>query len=240
MSTVRFTTTNKFEAKIRKLAADHNIVLKDTERQTLSVDGTVSGGTYKLGFGGAWTGNLAHNAFTAAIQTALEELFAAGDIFCSGGVLPGAEVNIRWAGAEQYKDISQLEINIDSLTGGGEYKIESDVKGRGAALERRLESAYDIIQGVLMARGLTNVQISTWQRGEEFQLDIATYWYCKDEGWGGKLAEERDWVAVFNREKELMTVPVVTNEGVLLLGGAGIVADGINLIDQNANLGIYP
>jgi hypothetical protein len=240
MATSHFTTTDKFEAKLRKLAADHNTTLKDTERQILSSSGTVSGGTYKLGYGGDWTGNLAFNATAGAIQTALEGIFAAGDIFASGGPLPGAAVNIRWGGTQQHKDIGLLEIDIDSLTGGGEYEIADDVKGRGAAILRRLESAYDIIQGVLMKRGLTDVQISTWQRGEEFQLDIATYWYGRDSGWAGKADEERDWLLVFNREKELTDVPIVDNTGVLLESGKGVVAEGINLINENEKLGYYP
>lgn len=240
MGVSHFTTSEKFESKLRKLAADHNIVLKDTERQTLSADGTVSGGTYKLGYGGTWTGNLAYNANAAAIQTALEALFAVGDVFCSGGAMPSTAVEVRWAGDEQHKDIGLLEINVDNLSGGGEYQVEAGRKGRGEAILRRLESAYDIIQGALMMRGLTPVQVSTWQRGEEFQLDIATYWYGRDEGWGGKKDDERDWLTVFNREKELKDVPVIDNTGVILLKGVGIVADGVDLITINANLGIYP
>jgi hypothetical protein len=240
MATVHFTTNEKFEAKVRKLAADHDITLKDTERQIISADGTVNGGTYNLGYGGNWANNIAYDANAATIQTALEGIFAAGDVFCIGGVLPGAAVTVRWAGTEQYKDIGLLEINIDSLTGGGEYKVEASKKGRGEALARRLENAYDIIEGALLSRGLTVVQISTWARGEEFQLDLATYWYGKDEGWGGRFEDESDWIAVFNREKELETIPIVSNDGVLLASGAGIVAEGIDMIKTNAALGIHP
>jgi len=240
MATSHFTTTEKFEAKLRKLAADHNTVLKDTERQIVSAIGTVSGGTYKLGYGGDWTAVIQYNDGAALVQQKLEVVFAVGDVFCAGGALPGTPVNIRWGGTQQHKDIGQLEIDIDSLTGGGEYEVSDDVKGRGAAILRRLESAYDIIHGVLLRRGLTTVQISTWQRGEEFQLDIATYWYGRDAGWAGKADEERDWLLVFNREKELNDIPIVDNTGALLDSGKGIVAEGINLIDENAKRGIYP
>lgn len=240
MSVSHFTTTEKFEAKLRKLAADHNLTLKDTERQVISASGTVSGGSYTLGYGGSWTIPLAYNLTAASVQAALENIFASGDIYCSGGALPGDPITIRWAGAEQHKDIGLLEINIDNLSGDGEYEVAVSTKGRGAAILRRLESAYDIIQGALMSRDLSDVQISTWQRGEEFQLDIATYWYGRDVGWAGTAQEDRDWLLVFNREKELETVAVVNNDGTLLLGGKGIVAEGINLITENAKLGIYP
>ena len=105
---------------------------------------------------------------------------------------------------------------------------------------RRLENAYDIIEAILVPRGLTPVQISTWSRGEEFQLDIATFWFCKDSGWGGKLEGEADWTTVFNREKELKSVAILDSTGVVLASGSSAVAEGMNLLDINASLGIYP
>jgi len=239
MATVHFTTDRKFEAKLRKLAADHKITLKDTSRQQVTAVGTVSGGTYKLGWAGSWTGNIQFGESAANVQIELVTIFGAGNVYCTGGALPNTPMNIRFAGTEQHKDIGLLEINIDSLI-GGEYEINNTTVGRGEAILRRLENAYDIIEGALLSRGLTVVQISTWARGEEFQLDLATYWYGKDEGWGGQLMEERDWLGVFNREKELETIPIVSNDGVLLASGAGIVAQGIDMLEGNANLGIYP
>jgi hypothetical protein len=105
-------------------------------------------------------------------------------------------------------------------------------------LVRRLENAYEIIKGALLTRGLTVIQISTWARGEEFQLDLATYWYAKDCGWGAKEKDEVDWTTVFNREEELMTVPLVSNDDVLMGPGKGTVASGMQLLDINADLGI--
>lgn len=117
-------------------------------------------------------------------------------------------------------------------------KLEFDVNDT-AVLTRRLDQAFHIIETVLIARGLSAVQISTWSRGEEFQLDIATFWYGKDSGWGGKLIEEKDWLKVFNRETELIVVPVVSNDGVLLVGGVGeAVAVGMDLMAINQGLGI--
>jgi len=105
-------------------------------------------------------------------------------------------------------------------------------------LTRRLEDAYNEILSALAARGLSVVQISTWARGEEFQLDIATFWYAKDSGWGGKLEDEIDWTKVFDRRAELKTVAVIDNDGTLLSQGSGI-GIGIDLEEVNDNLGIY-
>ncbi len=104
----------------------------------------------------------------------------------------------------------------------------------------RLEDAYNIIEGYLLQRGLSLVSISTWARGEEYQLDIATYWYAKDSGWGGKSIEEHDWTKVFNREKELAVVAIVNNDGELLASSMNKgFAKGFNLVDKNESLGYY-
>lgn len=129
-----------------------------------------------------------------------------------------------------------LEEKIKKLAADNNLELESEDSTVAA---RRLQEAYDVIRSVLLSRGLTLVQISTWQRGEEFQLDIATFWYCKDSGWGGKIIDEVDWTTVFNRLEELKTVSVMDSDGVLLLK-SGVVAVGMNLLDINANLGIYP
>jgi len=107
------------------------------------------------------------------------------------------------------------------------------------ALTHRLESAYNEIEAVLMQRGLTEVQISTWRRGEEYQLDIATYWYAKDCGWGGKQIEDKDWTKVFNRAAELEKITIVSNGGVIMARNKGPVAKFMDIKAANENLGIY-
>jgi len=107
-----------------------------------------------------------------------------------------------------------------------------------ATMLRRLIDAYNEIVSRLMKRGLTQAEISTWVRGEEFQLDIATYWYGRDCGWGSKLQEERDWIKVFDRTKELDDVAVISNDGNLLLSGTKKFAKVMDLMAINENLGI--
>ncbi len=105
---------------------------------------------------------------------------------------------------------------------------------------RRLENAYNIILGALRSRGLSVANVNLWARGEEFQLDIATYWYGRDAGWGSKGDDEKDWVKVFDREEELATVSILDTSGNVLSKGGGIAAEGINLLDANAALGHLP
>ena len=113
-------------------------------------------------------------------------------------------------------------------------------KGEIEILTRRLENAYDIILGALLVRGLTAAQVNTWARGEEFQLDLATYWYGRDAAWGTKTGDEQDWVKHFDRTKELDTVPIVNTSGTLLSSSGKVAAEGVNLLDVNAALGVVP
>lgn len=82
-----------------------------------------------------------------------------------------------------------------------------------AVAARRLASAYQIVLGALIDRGLSKAQADTWARGEEFQLDIATYWYGCDSGWNRMQRDDQDWLRVFNREEELATVKLLDADG---------------------------
>jgi hypothetical protein len=92
-----------------------------------------------------------------------------------------------------------------------------------AVAARRLASAYQIVLGALIDRGLSKAQADTWARGEEFQLDIATYWYGCDSGWNRMQRDDQDWLRVFKREEELATVKLLDADGEPL-GESGVAA----------------
>ena len=242
--TSHFTTTNIFEDKIRKLAADHSLDMYANEEQTISISGVPTGGTFTLTYNEEETAAIVYNASAANIATALSNLMyiSSDDIECRGGALPANPVIVKFKGDLGKKQINTLEIDISGLIGGSNLagSVNETIKGYGDSVvaARRLDQAYNIIEGALLTRGLTTVQISTWCRGEEFQLDIATYWYAKDCGWGGKLVEEVDWTTVFNREGELATVPIVNNTGVLLLAGKEPVGLAMDFMQINEDKGI--
>lgn len=74
------------------------------------------------------------------------------------------------------------------------------------------QKAYNEIIAVLIGRGYTPAQIAGWDRGAEFNLDIATYWAISNAG----VTEEFDTEEMnkLNRIAELATV-VITVGGVL-------------------------
>lgn len=104
---------------------------------------------------------------------------------------------------------------------------------------RRLNDSYNMIVAKLVNRGLTLIEVSTWVRGEEYQLDIALYWYAKASGWGGKIDGEVDWTTVFNRIDELDTIAILNSSGEVLLKDNKRFAVGMNLIEANNLLGDY-
>lgn len=96
-----------------------------SEVQTVTITGTPTGGSFRLGVripggGVEETGNIAYNAAAAAVDTALEGLpsIGAGDVTCAGGALPGTPVTVTFSGALAGTDPAQIIVTDDSLTGG--------------------------------------------------------------------------------------------------------------------------
>jgi len=137
------------------------------------------------------------------------------------------------SGTVNFTTVKKFKDQIMKLASDHQYSLTEIDE---TIAKRRLQQAYYEIESRLMARGLTDVQISTWKRGEEYQLDIATYWYAKASGWGGKLRDEVDWTKVFDRREELDDVAVVSNDEDLLLKSES-VAVGMDLMTINKELG---
>lgn len=106
------------------------------ERQTISVTGTVSGGTYTITWNGQTTAPLAHNANAATIQTALEALgfIKPGDVVVGGGALPTTPATVDFTGRYAGVNVSQMTINSGSLTGGGSYSVATTTPGADAVV----------------------------------------------------------------------------------------------------------
>lgn len=68
--------------------------------QTLSISNNPNGGSFTLTFGGLATAPIPFNATSAQVQAALTALapIGAGNVTCSGGPLPGANVIVTFAG----------------------------------------------------------------------------------------------------------------------------------------------
>jgi hypothetical protein len=88
------------------------------------------------------------------------------------------------------------------------------------------EAATNDIYGALLARGYTQTQIQSWDRGAEFEKMQAVY-YCLTEG-AGLAGYDDKWVAKLDRRATLKTV-AVTAAGVFQAPqgtSAGVVGFG--------------
>ncbi|MGH9936577.1 MAG: hypothetical protein ACREAM_10050, partial [Blastocatellia bacterium] len=112
-----------------------------SETQAIAASGTVSGGTYTITYSGQTTSAIAYNATAATIQAALEALsnLAPGDVLVTGGPLPTAQIQIRFAGTLAGTNVAEITINSGSLTGGGSY-APSTLQAGGAAIAQIAES----------------------------------------------------------------------------------------------------
>lgn len=90
------------------------------ERQTITITGAPTGGTFTLTFNGETTSTIARNASAANVVTALEGLpgITSGDVSATGGPLPGTPVVVTFAGAYEGVNVSQMTADGALLTGG--------------------------------------------------------------------------------------------------------------------------
>ncbi len=93
------------------------------------------------------------------------------------------------------------------------------------------QNAYNTILSRLSARGFVLSQILAWDRGPEFEKDLAVWW-ALSEG-AGTLEQETRVPTAIDRSEELMTVEV-TNLGVAVdpQGPQGICRTGPRAAEQ--------
>lgn len=89
------------------------------EVQSFKLNGSPTGGTFTLSFGGQTTSNIAYNANAAAVQSALVALtsIGAGNVSCGGGALPSTAVTVTFQGALAGVDVPLLTGDTTNITG---------------------------------------------------------------------------------------------------------------------------
>ncbi|MHC4763293.1 MAG: flagellar hook-basal body complex protein, partial [Planctomycetota bacterium] len=105
------------------------------EKQTVTITGTPTGGTFTLDLGTGTPASVAWDANAAAVKAALVTLdgITTNDVDVTGGALPGTPVVIEFIGALDGTDIDMLTIDTSGLTGGTSPSgsVAETVKGRG-------------------------------------------------------------------------------------------------------------
>jgi len=120
---------------------DHCLVILSrgagtNEIQTISVDGTPTGGTYYLEFSGSRTIDLAYNANATTIKNALVQLSSIGkdssgndNVACSGGALPGTPVTVTFQNDLAAQRVPLITAFSSELTGGGTNEVQTLTQG---------------------------------------------------------------------------------------------------------------
>ena len=76
------------------VAANAGVLWESEGLQTLAIVGAAAQGSFTLAVDGQTTSALPYNATAAQVQTTLTALAGVGNVVCSGGPLPGADVTI--------------------------------------------------------------------------------------------------------------------------------------------------
>lgn len=109
------------------------------EVQTVTVNGSPTGGTFTLTFSGATTAGIAYNAAASAVKSALEALatIGAGNIDVSGSA--GGPYTCTFQGTLAHTDVSQMTGSGASLTGGAVYTATTQEATSGSNESQQVE-----------------------------------------------------------------------------------------------------
>lgn len=103
------------------------------EVQVITLTESPSGGTFVLGFRGAWTGPIVWNAAASAVQSALRSLstIGAGNVNVSGSA--GGPWTVTFVGALAGANREQIQANGSGLTGGtvSNFSLQTIVPSSG-------------------------------------------------------------------------------------------------------------
>lgn len=96
--------------------SDANVAAR--EKQTVTITGTPTGGTFTLTFGGQTTGTIAYNAAAATVEAALELLstIGQGNVQVTGNA--GGPYTVEFVGQLQNSNVADMTASGAGLTGG--------------------------------------------------------------------------------------------------------------------------
>ena len=103
------------------------------EVQTVTVNGTPTGGTFTLTFRGAATSGIAHNAAASALQTALQGLSTIGSGNATVSGSNGGPFTVTFAAALAATAVDQITADGSSLTGGTAMSVTVATTAEGKA-----------------------------------------------------------------------------------------------------------
>jgi hypothetical protein len=148
----------------------------NNEVQRVALTGTVTGGTFKLKFGGQQTGDIAFNATAAQVDAALEALssIGAGNVSVTGGPGPNSPWSVEFTGDLGLTDVPAMTatknltgtgtgVSITTLTGGSAPVFN------GFLVENGNISAYIGYKDATAVGGPTDRMVHPVDRGNQVE-----------------------------------------------------------------------
>lgn len=131
-----------------------------SEVQTVATTGAPTGGTFRLGFRGDTTGDLAFNASAAAVQAALRALpsIRANGVTATGGPLP-AGIVLTFGGELANKDLPALTVAANALTGGTAPAVTVTETTKG---DSTFQGMYVLRSGLPLMRTADGQKVTQW------------------------------------------------------------------------------
>lgn len=103
------------------LGKDTNIVSlpggMTLERQTITITGTPTGGTWFFTFDGRTVAAIPYNTTASALQTLIDNVFGTGQITAGGGPAPGTAITLDFGGRYAGRDVPLVTVG-HAFTGG--------------------------------------------------------------------------------------------------------------------------
>ncbi len=100
--------------------------------------------------------------------------------------------------------------------------------------------AYLFIVRTLASRGFLLSQITAWDEGPSFEVDLTVWYVCVQLNTLHTVSVDEKFLTTFNREKELSCLPALTIAGVATppLGTYGAPTTGAEA--TTGDLGVFP
>jgi len=194
------------------------------EVQTLTMTGSPTGGTFKLGFGGATTESIVYNATAAQVELALEALdpIPQGTATVAGGPFPGTAMTVTFSGALGNQNVAMITLAENLLTGGTSPTIDivETTQGVTPVVEVQTVNINNTITGgtfTLTYGGNTTVPILYNATAATVQSALNAAPVSANVTVTGGPGPVTDWVVTFN---VVGVKTAITGTGTNLTGGS--------------------
>lgn len=136
------------------------------EVQTITQTGSPTGGTYKLGYRGQVTGNIAQAATAAAVQAALEALdrIGPGNVVVAGS--NGGPYTVTFQRSLGARDVPTLTLAANALTGGTSPSVGIAETTKGNSQD----AGHLVLHSGLPLMAAGNGKVKEWDYSDPTQL----------------------------------------------------------------------